>query len=352
MSENNQVNLYQLIQKLNDTFNYLLKKWIILCIIGLFGGALGLVTSLLTPKKYSSKLSFVIEDQSSKGNALASIASSFGMSSASDGFFNTANIIDFLKMRSIVEKALLEIGDEKKNKTFVQMYIDAYKLRDDWKDETDLKDLKYLPGENRSSFTLKKDSVLGDIYKRLIKNEELIVKQPNLENSIVNIDVSVQSELFAKNFGEKLINLAGDFYIESKTKLIRTNIEIMEQQLDSIKRELISSMSGAASANDDVFGLNPSMNVKRVPSIRKQVDVQVNSAIHLELVKNLEMTKFNLLNQTPSIQIIDKPVLPLEEVTLRKSIAIVVGGIIFGFIGVLYFTGKRFIQNLKPELNE
>ena len=53
------------------------------------------------------------------------------------------------------------------------------------------------------------------------------------------------------------------------------------------------------------------MNVKRVPSVNRQVDVQANTAILTELVKNLELAKVDLRKETPLIQIIDTPILPL-----------------------------------------
>lgn len=346
---NNQVSLYQLITKFKETIIFLLQKWIVISAFVLLGSVLGLLKSILSEENYVSKLSFVIEEEAGGAGNLASIASSFGLGMPSEGFFNTANIIDFLKMRSMVESALLKNIDLKSKKTFAQTYIDAYNLKDEWQDDPKLKKIEFRINENRSNFGLKKDSILGVLYKRLIEEGELRVNQPNAENSIIDIEVTSQSEIFSKNFSEALINVAGNFYINSKIKKLKSNVLLMQRQLDSIRNELISSMTGAANLTDNVFNLNPSMNVKRVPSIRKQVDVQVNSAIHAELIKNLEITKFNLMNQTPSIEIIDKPVLPLEIKSLRKSVGIIVGGLIFGILCATYLIGKRFIANLNRE---
>jgi hypothetical protein len=47
----------------------------------------------------------------------------------------------------------------------------------------------------------------------------------------------------------------------------------------------------AAVANDNTFNLNPALNVRRAPTVRKQVDVQANTAILTELVKQSELSK-------------------------------------------------------------
>jgi uncharacterized protein involved in exopolysaccharide biosynthesis len=65
--------------------------------------------------------------------------------------------------------------------------------------------------------------------------------------------------------------------------------------------------------------------------------------MYLEIVKNLEISKMTLLNQTPIINIIDKPILPLEEEKLSKSIAGILGGFLGGFLSVCFFVfGKLF----------
>ena len=51
----------------------------------------------------------------------------------------------------------------------------------------------------------------------------------------------------------------------------------------------------------------------RLKELQLMRNVEVLNTMYLEIVKNLELSKLTLLNQTPIIQIIDKPILPLEE---------------------------------------
>jgi uncharacterized protein involved in exopolysaccharide biosynthesis len=75
--------------------------------------------------------------------------------------------------------------------------------------------------------------------------------------------------------------------------------------------------------------------VRRAPSARRQVDVQANTAILTQLVGNLELAKVTLRKETPLIQIIDRPIFPLEKEKVGKLMSLVLGGFLAGFLTVL-----------------
>src|SRR5206468_630735 len=82
---------------------------------------------------------------------------------------------------------------------------------------------------------------------------------------------------------------------------------------DSVKRVINESIGGVASSLDAAPNANPQLLSLRVPSQRKQIDVQASVAVYSEIVKNLEISKLSLRKETPLIQVIDAPVLPLES---------------------------------------
>jgi uncharacterized protein involved in exopolysaccharide biosynthesis len=152
--------------------------------------------------------------------------------------------------------------------------------------------------------------------------------------------------LFSKYFCEALVKEVSDFYIDTKSKKSRENMLILERQTDSIRRELNGAITGVAVANDNAFGLNPAMNVRRAPSARRQVDVQANTAILTELVKQSELAKVTLRKETPLIQIIDSPILPLAKERFGKVKGIVLGGLLGGFLVVMVLMGRRLLGEL------
>ena len=123
-------------------------------------------------------------------------------------------------------------------------------------------------------------------------------------------------------------------------------MEILERQTDSIRAELNNAISGVATANDNTFNLNPALNVRRVPSARKQVDVQANTAILTELVKQTELAKVTVRSETPLIQVLDRPILPLKKEQFGKKNGLVLGGFLAGFLTVLSLIILKKYKNL------
>jgi hypothetical protein len=189
------------------------------------------------------------------------------------------------------------------------------------------------------------DSVLGVIYDNMI-NAELTVGQKDKKNSIINIDIKSKDENFAKQFTETLAVIVSDFYVTTKSKKAKDNLAILERQRDSIRAALNGSLTGVAVSNDQVFGLNPALNVRRVPGIKKEVDVQANTALLTELIKQTELARINLRKETPLIQVIDKPILPLKKEKFGKAKGLALGGFLAAFLVTGVLIGRKVLKRI------
>ncbi len=345
-----EISLKELLEKGKEWFFYLLSKWKIILIAGIIGAALGLAYSFIKKPIYTATLSFALEDEKSGGGlgSALGLASQFGfdLGGSAGGMFTGANLTELLKSRSMVEQTLLTpvfvLGD---SISLAEMYIRNHEWREQWNKKPKFANLQFLPKADRKNFTRAQDSILGVMYIDLSKNG-LTVAQKDKKVSIINIDVSSNNELFAKYFTEALAKEVSDFYIETKSKKARMNMDILQKQTDSVRGELNGAITGVAVANDNTFGLNPALNVRRTPSAKRQVDVQANSAILTELVKQSELAKVALRRETPLIQIIDKPILPLKTDRLGKAKGILIGGFLMGFLTVLGLIMKRILKEI------
>ena len=198
---------------------------------------------------------------------------------------------------------------------------------------------------DRTKFTLQQDSVLGVISIGLIKNN-IAVAQQDKKLSIIKVEVKATDERFAKYFAEALVAQVSRFYVDTKTQKSAKNVAILQHQADSVRQRLNAAISGVALANDANPNLNPTMQVLRAPSQQRQVDVQANTAILTELVKNLELAKLALRRETPLIQVIDKPIFPLEVDKVGKLKGLVLGGFLAGFLMVFCLILKRIIESI------
>jgi hypothetical protein len=349
--ESDEISLKELIEKGKEWFAYLLSQWKIILLAGIVGAVLGLTYSFIKKPVYTATLSFALEDEKSGGGlgSALGLASSFGIDLGGGGgsIFTGSNLTELFKSRAMVEQTLLSpVLVDGKTISLAEMYIQNQEWRDEWNDKPKLKDIQFLPNTKRNYFTRVHDSIMGVMYENLSKTG-LSVGQKDKKISIITIDVNSTNELFSKYFTEALVKEVSDFYVTTKSKKARLNMDILERQTDSIRRELNGAITGVAVANDNTFGLNPAMNVRRAPSARRQVDVQANTAILTELVKQTELAKVTLRKETPLIQVIDKPILPLKKEKFGKLKGIVLGGFLSGFLVVLSLIVRRVLQQLK-----
>jgi hypothetical protein len=343
-----QVSLKDLIEDIKEWYAYLLSQWKIIVLAGFIGAILGIGYSLSKKPIYTASLSFALEDEKSGGGlgGALGLASSFGFDLGGSGgsIFSGSNLTELFKSRKMVEQTLLTpVVVNDKTISLAEMYIQNEEWRDKWEDKPQFKNIQFLPNTNRKYFTRVHDSIFGVIYGNLSKNS-LSVAQKDKKIAIINMDVSTTNELFSKYFCEALARQVGQFYVTTKTKKARANMAILQKQTDSIRGELNSAITGVAVANDNTFNLNPALNVRRAPSARRQVDVQANTAILTELVKQTELAKVTLRKETPLIQVIDRPILPLEKERFGKAKGILIGGFLAGFLMILGLVIRRVLK--------
>ena len=347
---NDEISLEELIEKGREWFSYLLSQWKIIVLAGIIGAALGLAYSISKKPLYTASLSFALEDEKGGGGlgSALGLASSLGLDLGGGGgsIFTGSNLTELFKSRAMVEQTLLSpVVVDGKTISLAEMYIQNKEWRGQWNENPKFKAIQFLPDTKRKYFTRVHDSILGVMYQDLSKTG-LAVGQKDKKIAIITIDVSSSNELFAKYFTEALVKQVSDFYIETKSKKSRENMLILERQTDSIRRALNSAITGVAVANDNTFGLNPAMNVRRAPSARRQVDVQANTAILTELIKQTELAKVTLRKETPLIQVIDMPILPLKKEKFGKAKGIVMGSFLAGFLVVLGLIVRRLLKSI------
>jgi hypothetical protein len=339
--ENDEISLKELIQKVQEWIAYLKTQWKLIIGIAALGSILGFTIASLIKPNYLATSTFVLEEDKGVGGGLGGamgLASSFGfdLGGGGGGLFTSSNIIELMKSRLVVEKTLLnpvQVGG--KELSLADYYIQYNELKESWAKKPALANINFPANADRTRFSLQQDSILQVISKDLTK-KNLVIVQKDKKVSIISLTVKTESELFSKLFCEQLLKETSDFYIETKSKKSRLNVDILQHQADSIRAELNGAITGVATASDNVYNLNPAFNVKRTPSTRRQVDVQANTAILTQLVAQLELSKVSLRKETPLVQLIDRPILPLEKEKVSRLKSLALGGILAGFLTMLY----------------
>jgi uncharacterized protein involved in exopolysaccharide biosynthesis len=87
----------------------------------------------------------------------------------------------------------------------------------------------------------------------------------------------------------------------------------------------------------------------RLKELQLMRRVEVLNTMYLEIVKNLELSKITLLNQTPIINIIDKPILPLQVEKKSKTVLGLLGVFLGGFLSLIFFVFRKLFKDALSE---
>lgn len=349
-SDIDEITLKDLSKKVKAFFRFIFSKWKLLLVFITIGAIIGFITARNSKATFIATTTFVLEEQGGGGvNQFAGIASMVGMDlsgGSGGGIFQGDNLLELYKSRLMLEKTLLtKVFVQGNSTTLLEYYFKINNVRETWSKEKKFKNLNFNI-ESGKPHTRIQDSLITLTVKDIDKNY-LTVNKPDKKLSIIKVEVRSENELFSKLFNDAIVRNVNQFYINTKTEKSVTNINIIQHQADSIR----ASLNGAIYSIASTIDLNPNLNYARqklkVPGQKKQIDVDANKAILTELVKNLESSKYLLRKETPLIQVIDVPVLPLEKTKLSTAKGMFLGGLIAAFFCLAVISFKVFNDYLK-----
>jgi hypothetical protein len=324
-------------------------------LVVLLGAALGLAYSIFKPVRYNAEITFSVEDSKSIGGGLlSSLGGSIGMDIGSlagsgNGVLSGDNVLSLLKSKSMMAECLKTpypvdanlIGSSKADSTsnsqsdsvkkesavanyvIADRYADIYGLREKWAGNKKIGRKIYF-GQPDVNIRLQ-DSLLKLIIKR-IEEKELTVIKPDKKLSFFNIAVNTKDELMSLLITQRIIKIATDFYVNAKVGRLKSNIERLEKRTDSISSLLNQQTYAATEDARLLLNVNPADINAPVYSEISQRDKMVLTTIYAELMKNLEVSKAALIQETPTVQIVDQPSFPLERIETKWYEGILIGG--------------------------
>ncbi|WP_296704642.1 exopolysaccharide biosynthesis protein [Algoriphagus sp.] len=345
----NQFTLKEVFQNLSSWISYFLSQWKILILAGIIGIALGALVSIFKKPVFHANTSFVLEEGEAGGmgqmSGLASLVGvNLGSLGSTSGLFQGDNIMELYRSDRMLDEALLSPFDA--SELLIDRFISFEEIDRKWASKVDISSMDFsIP---RESFTTSQDSVVKEVAK-LIREKQLSVAKPDRKLSIIEVTVSSKDQLFAKVFNERLVENVNEFYKDTKTKKTSENLSILQSQADSVRSILDQSIGAYASATDKIPNANPLLSAATVDVKKRQIDVQATGAVYEEIVKNLEIAKVNHRNNSPLIQIIDSPRLPLERTEIRLVKGMVFGCAIAGLLTLLVVYFRRLYQKHAQE---
>ena len=343
---NDEIQLKDILIKLSEYKAYLLKKKITIISISFFCLVLGIVIGMRSEIKYDADLTFVVEGEKKGGSlgAMSGIASQFGfdLGGNSSATFSQQNILELLKSRGVVKAALMQNAQVNgKDDLLIEHYLEINKFKENWEKSESFNGVSFHD-EN----TFQHDSISGVIWSKIIE-KNLLIELKNDEANIINLSYKSANANYAKYFVESLIEQMSKMYVEHQTAQASNTLDFLQNRADSVFSELEIAEHEFARVKDiNQRIVKASGRLKELQLMRR---VEVLNAMYLEIVKNLELSKITLLNQTPIINIIDTPTLPLKEDKKSKTLLGVLGGFLGGFLSICFFIFRKLFKDALAE---
>jgi hypothetical protein len=323
-------------------FHFLLGCWKTLAMVGIIGGLMGLGYAYIKKDTYTASTTFVVEDSKSSGGGIASaLAGQFGLDlgglAGGSGVLQGDNVLELLKSQSLLKKALLTYYDSTQKITLADQYASDYGYSKKWENNSSIGKVIHFSNQN----TRLEDSLMHVVMKR-ISEKELSISKPDKKLSLFQLQLTTRNEKVSKLLCERLLKVSADFYIDTKTKRIRGNVERLQTRVDSIKNILNKKTSSAVEANSQLLDANPAYAQNREVNVEiSGRDKMVQATIFAELTKNLEASKTALLQETPTIQVVDAPEFPLKKNDTSFLVSFILGAALLKLATALYLLINR-----------
>jgi hypothetical protein len=318
------------------------KRWKVWGTGAVVGMLLGLAYYYFKPITYTARTSFVVEDSKGSGGMLSALAGQFGfdigsLAGGTSGILAGDNVLELLKSRSLIKKTLLTQYDSAQTETLADRYASSKGWKKKWEKNKKVGyPVQFLPGAQKGR---KEDSLLQTIVKEIVE-EDLSVAKPDRKLGFFEMGVTMQDETVALLFSKRLLKAATDFYIETRTKRLVTNVTRLQGKADTLERMLNRKTYSSAASNKMLLDLNPIYTAPDAVAEISSRDKMMQSAVYAEIVKNLEVSRMALIQETPTVQVVDEPELPLKENKKSLIISLAVGalaGFVFSLLWLINY---------------
>lgn len=309
-------------------------------VLSLLAGSFSLIKSVT----YTGRLNFVIEEnKQTSGGLFSALAGQVGLDmsslSGNSGILAGDNILELLKSPTILKKVLLSADPEDTSRSLAWLYASSYGYAEKYLTKVGKKEI-FLPSSTPLQSGMRgrtEDSLLQLINKRIIE-KELSVYKPDKKLSIFSLELTTKNERLTQLISIRLIDQVSKLYIDTKTRRLRINVERLQHKADSVS--LLLNQRTYTSISKDLINANPSfINAEADLEISRR-DKSLLSLIYSDLNKSLDLSKTALIQETPTIEIIDSPELPLKKNELKWYVFFPVGfilGILISAFLIVYF---------------
>ncbi|MBC7384381.1 MAG: hypothetical protein H7296_15550 [Bacteroidia bacterium] len=337
-------------------FGYALQRWKLFFVIGFSGGVVGFIYASFQDPIYEARLTFILnENEPTSSFSLSSLAGLAGLGGGSAGNVSEDKLIFIANSRNLIGSTLLNetlIGGQKK--LLANFYLEYYNLIPGFKSDTTLINFTGFTHLTLEQLNYQENKVMDKIVKTLFDGKSFTIDAKKKSGivaqgaGIIELKFKSVSEEFSLLFIERLYDNLSKYYINKAVQRQLRNYNLIKARTDSIKEVLFNKEDYGAEMLDKNVRV---IRMKgRVDMERTRRDVELLSLMYGEVMKNQEIAKFALDNQTPYFQTIDKPTYPLFIKKMSRMLAAILGAVLLSFVVFIWLIAKDYRLIFSPAM--
>lgn len=343
----------KLILQIQRAFAYIFSKWKIILLVALLCGIALAIYSYFKKPYYVAEVTFTLDEEATQGakSGFSALGEELGLTSPEAGgvFSSTTNIVELMRSRLVIEKTLRTVDTiNGKPLVFADFFLDSLDYREKWMKKSPYYHLNFLSAKKDEKEIRFENDIIRNIYETLVA-KNIQIEKKGKETSIISVICVSKHELFSKYFLEALLAEVARYYVETKTERARLNLALVQKRTDSVRNAYNAVLYGRAAFTD--AHSDPIRLLPLVSREKQQTDIQILRNAYIELTRSLELAKTNLMKETPLIQYLDMPILPLKTMRASMPKYFLIGFFLSGFLTAAYLLVRRIYRHimLEPE---
>ena len=302
----------EVINKILDVKNALLRNWVFLILCPAIGFGIGYAMDayLKTPSQYTADVVFNLGGSGSGGGGMGDVAGLLGLGNAPDANISTGdNFFYFVRSRPVIERNLMkEVNIRGQKVILANFYIDSSGIKDkEWKDQPDYQNFHFT-SRRLDSLDMKTRVALNQIVIKVTAVTE--IGPLERKSSFTKISTMMENETLAALWVTTLLKTVEEMYTENQTQKSRKALRMYQNRADSLGRVLGRTEYSLAKEMDmTTLVLAPEAKVSTNKMERKSNFVM---QLYQESLANVERMKSSLVREAPLFTEIEGVKIPLD----------------------------------------
>jgi hypothetical protein len=346
-----EVNLRDLLMKIQAYAKTVLKNWWIIGIIGAAMGAYSYYSTSKIPRVYKATANFMVSDKKEEASTNDYASLDIGLSERKAIKYNLDKIIQLSMSMKVVHRALFEKRMVRDTMDYLANHIiHQYHLRDKWVNEDPRFQNFSFTHDSIPGFTRMEKVALKGVYNMIVGatgEKRLSVSHYDEDSEIISITSETTNEALTLHLTVVLYEKLAEHYIKVESERQEEIYRLTKEANDSMKQELLLAQNRLLRFEDTHMGL--ARKEYETSKILLENEVQKRVLAFGKTFSNLQDVAMALRNTIPFIHEIDRPIEPLRSFK-PSPISSAINGVIIGCIlGAAFFISRKILKDIFSE---